>query len=92
MKHTPGKWKVEDTIQSPEIHTQDGMIRIATIAISGHGVSGEHEANANLISAAPELLEALKEMVKCHDFDKPDCNCCECRYAKKVITKAEGAK
>ncbi len=66
-KYTKGPWKIDDGIHQPEIHAQDGKIRIAIIAVSGFGVSEEHAANAQLISAAPELLEALKAMLVATD-------------------------
>lgn len=56
------------------------------------------EANAQLIAAAPELLEALKGIVEEYDRDlsdrtiEEDCAAIEARYrrAREVIAKATG--
>ena len=57
-KHTPGPWQV----MMKDIVNADNSITVAV----AHGpvgtqkeVGGEHEANARLIAAAPELLDAL---------------------------------
>jgi len=53
MKHTKGNWKVyADTIQN-----EDGLI--AEIATQ-NGNSKNWQANAKLIAAAPDMLEACK--------------------------------
>ena len=66
-KHTPGPWRVAVGRQ--------GMINVfsnearSTVASCGNAnpenseISGCNEANANLIAAAPELLEALKKAI-----------------------------
>lgn len=52
--------------------------------------------NANIIAAAPELLEALREMVaivKKNSYpcpDKPNSNCARAEAAEAVIAKALG--
>lgn len=69
-KHTPGPWvhHAEDNI----ITTNGGKLILEWTARSNHILSGgmsvaERDANARLISAAPELLEALILMVRTHD-------------------------
>lgn len=68
-QHTPGPWSIEDPM-GPEIISivcgedfQSG-IDIAQIGTTGEGSNDrrylEHMANARLIAAAPELLEALE--------------------------------
>lgn len=59
MKHTKGQWKID-----PD--TGNVMSGKITVAVP-HGSAGkhidvkdEHEANAKLITAAPELLEACQ--------------------------------
>lgn len=60
-KHTPGVWFAEP-------HTGTEMLILAAVdgsqeilaRIQTTGRAGEMEANAPLISAAPELLEALR--------------------------------
>lgn len=56
-KHTQGEWKVERIYKNP--------FSIDTLYIINTGVPQsikESEANAKLIAAAPELLEALIEV------------------------------
>ncbi len=56
QKHTPGPWLGE-----AEIWAIDGQIRVA----QAYGLSKvEKEANAHLISAAPELLVACEEIIQ----------------------------
>jgi hypothetical protein len=52
-KHTPGPWGDKQV-----------LIRGATFLAIAHFQSKEAEANARLIAAAPDLLEALKWMVE----------------------------
>lgn len=67
--HTPGPWQIDPEIDHA-ITTQSGL-RIAEVATYGAGLVsiGEiapwhhYEANARLIAAAPELLEALQEVL-----------------------------
>jgi hypothetical protein len=60
-KHTPGPWvavsrtNAHIDIEAPKQH---GYVA-RHVASTGHG---NHEANARLITAAPELLEALKRI------------------------------
>lgn len=56
---------------------------------------GEGLANADLISSAPDLLEACKEAlyslnVYCSKYDPPDCKSNTLNVLKKAIAKAEG--
>jgi hypothetical protein len=61
-KHTPGPWIVKT--YTPNHGCWNHWIQ------SKHGPSNtdEAEANARLIAAAPELLEALKELVAEHEY------------------------
>ena len=62
-KHTPGQWAYHNT-PTPFIHVAAGGLPICQIYTStAHGQSmGEQFANARLIAAAPELLEALQRL------------------------------
>lgn len=52
-KHTPGDWVVKDSaIVSPSQYGEKTVAWASTCLL-------EHEANARLIAAAPEMLEAL---------------------------------
>lgn len=57
-KHTPGPWFLGKSgfIQQVQIQSKDGPLGVV------YGTSGENSANANLISAAPDLLEALEDL------------------------------
>ena len=70
-KHTPGPWAV--SIGPPRVapkktriipgDNRDFIIATAETGVYGPPKVGEDEANARLISAAPELLEALKAVI-----------------------------
>jgi hypothetical protein len=53
-QHTPGPWKVHTEGKKTGILTSDNVDHVATV----HNLYRQ-EANARLIAAAPELLEAL---------------------------------
>jgi len=57
--HTQGEWFAKDG----QIYPQETGVTLAVIPYFNED-NAEQIANANLIAAAPELLEALKEMVK----------------------------
>ncbi|MEZ0197656.1 hypothetical protein Q1Z72_19635 [Pseudomonas qingdaonensis] len=99
--HTPGPW-VRCT-EAPKIimsgYFIDGHQGYIVGSVSGNDNSGfyaseeEAEANASLIAAAPELLEALELVIKehapsyhdCLDDGEPECAWC---VASKAIAKA----
>ena len=58
-KHTPGPWSIkDDTVNAIEPDVMAGEFYIAQCF--GHSHHDEALANARLIAAAPELLEALQ--------------------------------
>lgn len=67
-KHTPGTWFVGETHQDDEGYAEisvmasvDGKtVAPAVVVLQFPNVPGMQEANAHLISAAPDLLEALE--------------------------------
>lgn len=90
-KHTPGPWLVDHDTDitgsesSPEIGCV-GKVDIAHVYL--RAVPGKTEANARLIAAAPDLLEALKAVLN---------SCLDSRgladaykQARAAIAKAEG--
>jgi hypothetical protein len=96
MKHTQGKWNL--FIQDDNgfgITNGDSVI-----AIAGEGDLPENEANANLIAAAPELIEALQSINDLEvDFGFSDRQAQLQDWARKVgriareaIAKAEGGE
>jgi hypothetical protein len=63
-KHTPGPWMagkqvIEDELNVPYVSIRQGQKHIAQVT---YGMPPEMFANARLIAAAPELLEALDEI------------------------------
>ena len=92
MKHTKGKWEMEDRsdkitqVISYDINTAEAK-DICVVSDDWN----EQVANANLIAAAPELFKALKAMTKLFEERIPYPNNTQ-RYkqAIKAIAKAEG--
>lgn len=76
-KHTPGPWVVEEwDVREPDGCVINGGLQVVAIkngakcsiyAATEDGDGDEMEANLNLIAAAPELLDALMQMVAIHD-------------------------
>jgi len=69
MKHTPGPWnKTEDKLTQQYYIARpyrESVLHIANVTKEdvGYGISEEeYHANASLIAAAPELLEACKDL------------------------------
>ena len=59
-KHAPGPWEVVVTVgKTLEIAEANGDIIADIVGLSGEG---NHDANASLIAAAPELYEALRKL------------------------------
>lgn len=91
-KHTPGPWRYCKENGSPT--TGQHMIAggkpgyLAEVRDCG---SGDVEANARLIAAAPELLEALEFLVGCvsHGYTNDDAKAIS--NARAAIAKATGA-
>ena len=80
-RHTPGPWAADNGI----IRRADGCgIAIMTNVQSDDELGPEREADARLIAAAPELLEALKR-VSGFSVTPDDIN-----SARDAIAKAEG--
>lgn len=69
-KHTPGPWKAVDqhiTRQIPCFEVAEiSNMRIICDGVLWPANPGNPETDAKLIAAAPDLLEALQEMVDCY--------------------------
>jgi hypothetical protein len=69
MSHTPGPWQTDQAehdapYQDIRIHAGKGSIcRVWIDDAPVHDYNAEQRANARLIAAAPELLEALKRLM-----------------------------
>ena len=78
MKHTPGPWRLHTYLDSGRPNPGsivadnphgEGAEEVASIKWIGGGFHAEQAANARLIAAAPELLEALRGWLAI--FEKP---------------------
>jgi hypothetical protein len=90
-KHSPGPWelgRITDGFQELNaFHGEAPWARFACVAVMVDGrPDAEGKANARLIAAAPELLEALGAIVA---FDTP-LPCGLLQQARAAIAKAEG--
>ena len=88
-KHTPGPWECDGDL----VH-KDGF-EIAIVEAHYEDYVELQQANARLIAAAPDLLEALKVMVYLEESnlrgeDDEDV-CDELLFARAAISKATGA-
>lgn len=81
-KHTPGPWiATYKTVTAPE--TEDRL----PLHVRIHGGNrDDNKANARLIAAAPELLEALLDMVS----DHTEISAGTLAFARQAINKATG--
>lgn len=102
-KHTPGPWVAWQPRADESVPVRTGGLGI-TIAYVHQGAITNAEANARLIAAAPEILQALEDLL--HAYSEPDRRlCCDGRdcgcmgstvhqqaehYARAAITKAKG--
>jgi len=64
MKHTPAPWIIDDEYITTEKRLRDGIVEICAVDIGfDEPFETEQKANAKLISAAPELLDALQSLL-----------------------------
>ena len=67
--HTPGPWHVTKSPAPREIRADSGpfIASVYDVAVT----YGERNANARLLAAAPELLDALKLLMKAYESVLP---------------------
>ena len=92
-KHTPGPWVWEHWQMG--LTAQNGTSVLAYYDYEGMSLHGktedEHEANAHLIAAAPDLLEALEAIVATWDGPKYNHFMADnIDLARAAIAKAKG--
>ncbi len=88
MAHTPGPWRVDDGDSTLRVRSTDTFVCVALVT---GGVDSEdndlpngptYQANARLIAAAPELLDALEDFVTwhggAHSEECPGDDTCDC--------------
>jgi hypothetical protein len=89
--HTPGPWTIEESNvgYGPCYYIEGGD---GSYVIHGEGTawSESDKANARLIAAAPELLEALK--VAADALGSEEGMAAAYRLAREAIAKAEGQR
>jgi len=100
MKHTPGPWRVINDFRKPKIQVDGRKDYIAEIKQSFNEITegecsrhvgqshNEMMANAHLISAAPDLLEACYSSCHLCGLMHSDLDCETCVIGK-AIRKAE---
>lgn len=90
--HTPGPWEVVGGGYPGVLHVKGPPLPI-TIVTSALDIdfagSLEREANARLIAAAPELLEALLGMIVSYELEASPLNPALLK-ARAVLAKATG--
>ena len=93
--HTPGPWHVcGDMIRSTVSNA--AMRSVAKVYVSQMHGKPEAAANARLIAAAPDLLEACRALVSdCWrrsgvGLQDHEDGCEDCRAARAAIARAEG--
>ena len=99
MKHTQGKWKVEqskEALATYIVSKDNPNIAMLSWTTINDAEPEEREANARLISLAPECYKELKEairLINAYGFREPN-NPTACigwlTRAKQIINKAEG--
>ena len=96
LKHTPGPWAAFQS--KPDVGTNYWRIRTASPESGLLDTIGGYcgEANARLIEAAPDLLEALRNIVSVaceyYDMDMGDNGSAALEAAYAAIAKAGGGE
>ena len=88
-KHTPGPWKFAHGTDEQLVHEWSDVAYIDTRI--PERTKAEQIANARLISAAPELLDALRDIIgQCDDGKAALDNNGTYKKARAAIAKATG--
>lgn len=83
-KHTPGLWTITYHKTKPTVGTYK-----QEVCYINKYASGEQDANARLIAAAPDLLAALRGLMEyTGGWDRPPDH--PCGIARDVLMKATG--
>jgi len=93
MKHTKGNWKVEYIVEVLPASIMSGKKEICDLTTTRVKFE-EKEANAKLIAAAPDLLEALQEITNMYInlIDSGDCGFWNPREDNEVIKAVKAIK
>jgi hypothetical protein len=101
ITHTPGPWRVINGTDILALEDTLNSIVVASTQFFSGRPTERQLADAQLVAAAPDLLEAARQFVHYHsqipsvpvDPDKPfetECVCGDCSRFKAAIAKAEG--
>lgn len=88
-QHTPGPWRVRGKTFNLQIAIVGPSGELSDSIAYAWGQNGEAEANARLIAAAPELLEALGGCIQHMEWSTPQGRAAY-ETAKATIAKAKG--
>ena len=94
FKGTPGPWELDqfDNVVhgKPDNWSRKETVRVSGVALPGR-VTEEYAANTMLVAAAPELLEALQNLVRENEgYFEEFAECKELIAARAAIAKALG--
>ena len=94
-QHTPGPWRMRAAIKADEFEIRDenssgGYAPIAKVKGDKRSTIEQAAANARLIAAAPDLLEALKDAVSRQAY-REGSGPAWWENARAAIAKATGA-
>jgi hypothetical protein len=99
MSHTKGPWRVYEKHNNTSVEMREGLQFVPQTCLNLDEVTSEIIANAQLISAVPELLETLEKLINkiqtceqnainnddsCYDLEK------EIKQAIRIMNKAKG--
>ncbi len=85
MKHTPGPWRISDARSTKVVLIDDAKGQAVGELV---WADVRNPADARLIAAAPDLLDALKDLVSVLGADSGEA---EIVAARAAIAKAGGA-
>ena len=89
LKHTPGPWKIRCYTNTNTLYVSPESGRIV---FEANESDEEGVANTHLIAAAPELLEALKRLIREDDGGNGELTVGLFEDAAAAIAKATGEK
>jgi hypothetical protein len=92
MKPTPGPWVIDWNVSRLDVFSSDAATLVATLRRStlSDGIDKTAISNARLISAAPDLLEALEDCLRVVEFLASDSCPTTIQNAKAALAKATG--
>ena len=91
-QHTPGPWLyAQEGVDAFGIVQPDGHSIVHLVALQNSTSASHLPANARLIAAAPDLLDALKDMLDNHEDACTGYGEGAAEKARDAIAKATGA-